>query len=176
MLLAAVGFGASARPEAATAAAPTARFVPAPPCRLADVRDGTGHKRLDDLIISVPVFDRCGVPAGATAVALTVTVDASGIGAGGYVSAWPMELPLSTTSIVNHWPGEVRANGTIVGLGASGDLYVLSSARAPVIIDVTGWFIAAESSAAGRFVPITPTRAVDTRERSGRRHRRPLRG
>jgi hypothetical protein len=38
-----------------------------------------------------------------------------------------------------------------------------------VIIDVTGWFTAAESSAAGRFVPITPTRAVDTSERSGRR-------
>src|SRR5690606_28879166 len=64
---------------------------------------------------------------------------------------------------------EVRANGTIVGLGTTGVLAVLSSAGAPVILDVTGWFTAAESSGSGRFVPITPTRAVDTRERDGRR-------
>lgn len=156
------------RPERAVAAEPTARFVAAEPCRLTDVREKQGFKRLDDLIIRVQVVDRCGVPEGATAVALTITADASGIAAGGYVSAWPQEMPLSQTSIVNHWPREVRANGTIVGLGASGNLYVLSSAQAPVVIDVTGWFEPATTSTSGRFVPITPKRAIDTRERPRR--------
>ncbi len=35
---------------------------------------------------------------------------------------------------------------------------------APVVVDVTGWFVASTASADGRFVPITPTRAIDTRE------------
>ena len=134
------------------------------PCRLADVRTGTGMQRLDATIVRVPVVGQCGVPTDATAVALTVTVDATGTGAGGYVSIWPEGLEPVTASVVNHWGREVRANGAIVGLEAPGTLAVLSSTGAPVVLDVTGWFVPATSSAAGRFVPIAPTRAIDTRE------------
>jgi hypothetical protein len=152
---------APARPVAATSA--TARFQAATaPCRLADVRAGTGFERLDAAVVRIMVAGRCGVPADATAVALTLTVDASRTPAGGYVSVWPEGADIPTASVVNHLSGEVRANGTVVGL-MSGSVAVLSSTGAPVIADVTGWFVPAASSAAGRFVPVTPTRAVDTR-------------
>ena len=134
------------------------------PCRLADVRTGAGMQRLDATIVRVPVVGQCGVPSDATAVALTVTVDASATGSGGYVSIWPEGLEPVTASVVNHWGREVRANGAIVGLEAPGTLAVLSSTGAPVVLDVTGWFVPATASAAGRFVPIAPTRAIDTRE------------
>jgi hypothetical protein len=147
----------------AVAATSTARFVAAAaPCRLADVRSGTGFERLDASIVRVPVAGQCGVPADATAVALTVTVDASATPAGGFVSIWPEGTDIPTASVVNHLSNEVRANGAIVGL-LTGSLAVLSSTGAPIIVDVTGWFVPADASAAGRFVPIAPTRATDTR-------------
>lgn len=154
---------AAARTAPVAAVSATARFQPATaPCRLADVRAGTGFERLDATIVRVMVAGRCGVPATATAVALTLTVDASLTAGAGYVSVWPEGADIPTASVINHLPGEVRANGTIVGL-VSGSIAVLSSTGAPIIADVTGWFVPATSSAAGRFVPIAPTRAVDTR-------------
>ena len=147
----------------AGAASTTSRFVAAPaPCRLADVRTGTGFDRLDASIVRVVVAGRCGVPADATAVALTLTVDASLTTGAGYVSVWPEGADIPTASVVNHLPGEVRANGTIVGL-LTGSIAVLSSTAAPIVVDVTGWFVPATSATAGRFVPVTPTRAIDTR-------------
>jgi hypothetical protein len=149
----------------AAAAAVTSSFRAAErPCRLADVRTGFGVERLDPAIVRIPVTGHCGVPADATAVALTVTVDAYTTTQAGYVSIWPEGAAVPTASIVNHWPGEVRANGTIVGLSATGTLAVLSLTGAPVIVDVTGWFVPESTATAGRFVPLSPIRAIDTRE------------
>src|SRR4029453_17920062 len=55
-------------------------------------------------------------------------------------------------------------NATIVrvGIGGAVDLFTLNGA--PVIVDVTGWFVQSGATAGGRFVPITPARATDTRE------------
>jgi hypothetical protein len=145
------------------AAGSTASFVATSPCRLADQRDGTNVVRLDAQIVRVEVRGRCGVPADATAVALTVTVDSSLTQGPGYISVWPEGQPVPTASIINYFQGQVRANGAIVGLQAPGTIAVLSSNGAPVVVDVTGWFVPASSARAGRFVPITPTRAVDTR-------------
>lgn len=154
--------GAVAQPVSAAASMSSFRAAPQP-CRLADVRTGLGFERLDPTIVRVPITGHCGVPTDATAVALTVTVDAITTMSAGYVSIWPEGAAVPTASVVNHWPGEVRANGTIVGLSATGTLAVLSLTGAPVIIDVTGWFVPEATATAGRFVPLTPTRAVDTR-------------
>ena len=96
------------------------------PCRLADVRTGLGVERLDPTIVRIAVTGHCGIPADATAVALTVTVDAFTTREAGYVSIWPEGASVPTASIVNHWPGEVRANGTIVALSPTGTIAVLS--------------------------------------------------
>jgi hypothetical protein len=146
------------------AAATMSRFETGAPCRLADVRAGTGFERVDPKIVRVVVTERCGVPAAATAVALTVTVDNTATPGPGYISIWPEGATMPTASIVNYRAGEVRANATIVKVGIGGAVDLLALNRAPVIVDVTGWFLESAATSAGRFVPITPARATDTRE------------
>ena len=146
------------------AASTTSRFETGVPCRLADVRDGTGFERVDAQIVRVYVTERCGVPGAATAVALTVTVDNSTTPGPGFVSIWPEGAPMPTASIVNYRTREIRANATIVRVGIGGAVDLFAQNGAPLIVDVTGWFIESAATSAGRFVPITPARAIDTRE------------
>jgi hypothetical protein len=164
LVLASVAPGATSGGTSVAAAASTSRFESGSPCRLADVRDGTGFERVNGQIIRVYVTDRCGVPATATAVTLTVTVDNATTPGPGYVSIWPEGAPMPTASIVNYDAGQLRANATIVAVGFGGavDLFTLNGA--PLVVDVTGWFVESAATAAGRFVPVTPARAVDTRE------------
>jgi hypothetical protein len=150
--------------DPAAAAANTSRFETASPCRLADVREGTGFERVDGQIVRVYVTNRCGVPDAATAVALTVTVDNTATAGPGYVSIWPEGSPMPTASIVNYRSREIRANATIVRVGNGGAVDLFAQNGAPLIVDVTGWFVGSGATTAGRFVPITPARAMDTRE------------
>lgn len=150
--------------DTAAAAATTSRFETASPCRLADVRDGTGFERVTGQIVRVFVTSRCGVPSSATAVALTVTVDNTTTPGPGYVSIWPEGAPMPTASIVNYRTREIRANATIVRVGIGGAVDLFAQNGAPLVIDVTGWFVESGATSAGRFVPITPARAMDTRE------------
>jgi ATP-dependent helicase HrpB len=145
------------------AAGPTSRFVATAPRRLADARDGTGIQRIDGQTVRVIVPGQCGVPSDATSVALTVTADSSLWGGAGFVAIWPDGQAMPTSSIVNYRGGQVRANGTIVAIGVGGAIVLHASNGAPVIADVTGWFVPAGSSAGGRFVPVTPIRAIDSR-------------
>src|SRR5689334_7657182 len=92
------------------AASLASRFQPGTPCRLADVRDGTGFERVDDETVRIDVTDHCGVPEAATAVALTVTVDNTLTPGPGYVSIWPEGAEMPTASIVNYRVREIRAN------------------------------------------------------------------
>ena len=146
------------------AASSTSRFETGAPCRLADVRDGSGFERVDRQIVRVYVTDRCGVPTAATAVALTVTVDNTLTPGPGYVSIWPEGAPMPTASIVNYRSREIRANATIVRVGIGGAIDLFAQNGAPLIVDVTGWFTEAATTSAGRFVPVTPARATDTRQ------------
>ena len=120
----AVAIDAVGDARATVAAAPTtARFETAAPCRLADVRDGSGFERVDAQIVRIYVTGRCGVPAAATAAALTVTVDNTTTAGPGFVSIWPEGAPMPTASIVNYRSREIRANATIVRVGIGGAVY-----------------------------------------------------
>lgn len=150
-----------ARPAAA-APAPTSAFSPVEPCRLADTRSATGYQAIASDRIRVAVAGRCGVPDGAVAVSVNVTVVDPV--AAGFVTVWPGGAGLPDASSVNFGAGEVRANGIIVALGADGSLDVRPSVAADLLLDVTGSFSPTQSSSSGRFVPLTPTRAFDSRE------------
>src|SRR6187549_2190559 len=113
----------------------TSRFETGNPCRLTDVRDGTGFERVNGQIVRVYVTGRCGVPTAATAVALTVTVDNSTMPGPGYVSIWPEGAPIPTASIINYRAREIRANATIVKVGIGGAVDLLAQNGAPVIVD-----------------------------------------
>jgi hypothetical protein len=96
-----------------------------------DGRDGTGA------VVAADV-----VPAGATAVAINVTV--AGPTGPNFLSVVPGDAASYTASTIN-WPGGFdAANGTIVKLDASRQLKVFcgdQSGSTHVIIDVTGYYL-----------------------------------
>ena len=146
---------------AAEAAAATTALSPVAPCRLADAGSGSGFQRLDSHTIRVQVAGRCGVNAASTAAALTVTADHPTVG--GFVTVFPAGTTRPVVSNLNFQAGEQVSNGAVVALSASGAVDVFASSGGDVDVDVTGGFIPAVSSAAGRFVAVTPVRALDTR-------------
>ena len=149
-------------PTVATAApAPTAAYVSVQPCRLADTRLNSGFARLDALTIQIPARGICGIPANATSVALTLTVDRPD--AAGYLTAWPADQARPTVSNVNFDGSQIRANSSITRLDASGNFRVFTSVRSQVVVDVVGAFVPATSSASGRFVARPSTRVFDSR-------------
>ncbi len=138
------------------------------PTRLADTRrDPCGCSFVDANTIRVPVLGRPGIPAGTTAVALSITV--SGATAVGYATAWPSGQSMPGTSSINWTAGQTRANGTILALGTGGSIDVFVSSATEVIVDITGVFSTATGAvAAGRYNAVTPTRLLDTRSGGGR--------
>jgi hypothetical protein len=88
-------------------------------------------------------------------VALNVTVvDPS---AGGYLGVYPGGVPPVASSL-NFAPGQTIANALVVGVDGGFVSLVLGAGTAHVVVDVMGWFGAGQN-----FVPITPSRAIDTR-------------
>ena len=113
--------------------------------------------------VTIDVAGHCAVPAGATAVALTVTVTEPS--AAGFVTVYPASASLPLASNVNVSAGETRADGAIVALSADGRIRVHSSTATHVVVDVTAAFVVAGpgGASAGRFIGTTPTRVLDTR-------------
>ena len=111
---------------------------------------------------SVTVAGRGGIPADATAVAMNVTsVRSSG---NGNVAVVPAGTANPQTSSVNHLPGQDVANLTTVPLASGAVDVLLSGSSANVVLDVVGWF---GPGTTGRFTPIVPVRAFDTRLSGG---------
>jgi hypothetical protein len=131
------------------------------PVRLLDTRLTT--KLGPGEIRTIQVSGLAGVPAGAAGVSLNVT--AIFPSATTYVTVWPADAtqPL-TVSNLNPAIGTVRPNAVIVGLSASGSIKVFNAnGTVDLLIDVNGWFSGGGSAAPGGFVPLTPTRILDTR-------------
>ncbi len=148
----------------ATGVEETSAYRPLRPCRLLDTRRPTNDgNRVAPRTVRVQGRNRCGVPN--NAVALAVTLAVTDVNEPGHLTAYPSKTRRPIVSTINWQRGDIRANGAIVPLGAgSFDLY--TSARADLVVDVTGAFVPRESSAEGRFVPVDPMRVLDTRESS----------
>jgi LPXTG-site transpeptidase (sortase) family protein len=155
----------------AAAAAPavaTSKYVAINPARLLDTRSGVGAgvgKVGAGSTLSVAVAGFGGVPSGATAVVLNVT--ATGTNGGGYVSVFPAGVATPTVSNLNaDQSGQTLANLVTVPVGAGGKVSVFSSVGTHLIADVFGFYEAATLAKDGRFMPLAPTRAYDSRGRS----------
>ncbi|MGD9999000.1 MAG: hypothetical protein AB7U39_18940, partial [Ilumatobacteraceae bacterium] len=153
-------------PVRAAAVAEASAFTPITPQRLVDTRIGLGapQQRLQTATsIDVQVTGRLGVPSSATAVVANVTaVDASGPG---YLQVLPTgRAALGSSSTLNvDLVGQTIPNATFAPLGDSGRLTVYAIFTTDVVIDIFGYFTPATSSSAGRLVPLTPQRILDTR-------------
>jgi hypothetical protein len=141
---------------------PATALLPLPPCRLFDARQTPDQERIDASTWRLSVVGRCGVPATARSVAISLV--ATGTTAPGFVTVSPGGTPRPEVSNLNYERGNTVANSAVVTLGASGSIDVHTSAPADVVIDVTGAFVETPAAvSAGRFVATDPTRVVDTR-------------
>jgi hypothetical protein len=127
------------------------QFFPVTPCRVADTRNAAGVNGGPAITVFTTRMFRiqgnCGVPVGAKAVTLNVTVVQPA--EAGWLGLYPSATSFSGTSTINFSTGEFAiANGAIVPLSAAtNDISVLwgnySSNRTNttnVILDVTGYF------------------------------------
>jgi hypothetical protein len=124
-----------------------ADFYTLDPCRVVDTRNPAGPYGGPALQAGATrafvMAGRCGIPGGARAVALNVTVTTPT--APGYLTIYPQGLPVPLASTINFGAGQTRANNAIIPLGGANSIVVLCGQLAPgstthLIIDVNGYF------------------------------------
>lgn len=148
------------RPAVSPASGPQVLQTLAVPDRAFDSRETTpaapvrgGTTRLLEL----------DAPSGATAalVNLTVVRPAGSM----YATVWEPRTRRPASSNVNAPDGGVVANSSIVPVDDDGRILVNLRTTADLVVDVVGWFTDAPSpTSAGRYVDVSPSRLVDTRE------------
>ena len=128
-------------------------FIGITPCRIADTRDGNRPPGYGPPALSpgsprnYTIAGQCGIPSGAQAVSLNVTVvNPGGLG---YVLLYPEGGNQPGVSTLNYLQATTVANAAIVPLGAGGGITVAAAvSTTDFIIDTNGYFGA---SAAGDF-------------------------
>jgi hypothetical protein len=146
--------------------ATSGRFIALNPDRLYDSRNSGGLRSANATTV-VPAAGLAGLPA-AGASAVVVNLTATDVRATGYVTAWGSG-PQPATSNLNVELGVTRANQAIVPMGADGTISLYNAAPMQLIVDVVGYITdaTAPESNKGLFVPVTPTRLLDSREAVG---------
>lgn len=156
------GTGSAVSDAAPAIEQPTTAYVPVGPLRLADTRDSPcGCSRLAASTVRVDIVGRRGIAPDVAAVAVTVTALPTATPA--FVTAYPGgdDRPLAST--LNTRTDRVTSNSTIVPVGDDGAIELFQLVPGDLVVDVTGAFVPAASSRAGRLVSVTSRRLVDTR-------------
>ncbi len=138
------------------------RYVPIPPARVLDTRDGGGPALSANASVTVALPS--GVPPDATAMAVILTI--TGSRDAGFLSAYPQGTPRPLVSSLNTDAGrQTRTASQIVPVSSSG-LTVFSNAGGHIIVDVVGYFSGPSAAAGttGLFIPAMPVRILDTRD------------
>ncbi len=156
-----------AAPAAKSAAADTgARFTPLSPVRVLDTRAAIGVPGTSPLpssaIIALDLSPY--VPAGATAVVLNVTGIAGASAT--YVKVYPHGTARPQASNLNLTAGAVRPNAVTVALGSGTavDLYN-QVGNTHLLADLAGYY--APGTSGSLYTPLSPQRALDTRDGTG---------
>jgi hypothetical protein len=148
-------------------------FVPAPPCRVVDTREGQGKtgafgppsltalSTRDFLIPSSP----CAIPSSAQAYSLNFGVLPPG--PVGSLFTWPSGQSNPGLPTLDSPHATVAGNAAIVAAGTNGSISVLSSDLTDLIVDLNGYFAPATGSGLA-FYPMTPCRVADTRASQGK--------
>jgi hypothetical protein len=135
-------------------------FTPVTPCRLCDTRVGVGDAGACAKGIlaagsrDVTVAGLCGVPAGATAATINITVVPAGGGAGDLRVAPNPPGTLPSASIINYQNSEVVANSTNVPIGTGVRLFV-DGQSTDFIVDVMGYNAAVAAEACWNLSPFS---------------------
>ena len=122
----------------------------ATPQRLVDTRNSP---RPDEVVVPVP--------AGSAAVAVNLTaIRASDIG---FLSAYPCGTPTEAANL-NFRPGGGWAASAIVQVASDDTICVRANVSTDIVVDITGTF---DTGTGLRFVPVAPTRSINTRDATG---------
>jgi len=148
-------------------------YLPNTPDRVLDTRKGTGGVTgavAAGATISLSVPD-CTSGSGsskvtATAEAVALNVTAVSPTANGVVTVYPSGTTLPDASNLNYYSGENVPNLVVVGVGSDGEVrfHNGSTGSVQLVADLEGCYSTTLGSA---FVPITPYRALDTRDGIG---------
>ncbi|MFJ9940559.1 PKD domain-containing protein [Streptomyces erythrochromogenes] len=141
-------------------------YTPLNPTRFVDTRNGTGTapgKVRGQSAFGVKFTGRDGIPDGATAVALNVTV--TNPREDGHLTVFPGGSTAPTTSNVNFRAGQTVANSVIVPVGPDGTVNFRNGSwnGTDVIVDVVGYY---HADSQGAYLPFLPERLLDTRDSS----------
>lgn len=148
-LLAAIVFvGAAALlPSLAEAQAGPFQYYALTPCRVADTRNANGVNGGPVVVgnggaRNFRIQGNCGVPVGAAAVTLNVTI--AGPTGSGFLTIWPSGGAQPLVSTINFTTADAAlANGAIVPLSSNTDdlsIFYGGAGTVHVILDVTGYF------------------------------------
>ncbi len=120
-------------------------FYPVAPCRLVDTRGGSGKTGefgapalAAGTARNITATGACGIPAGAKAVSVNVTVVPHGPLQ--YVTLWPAGTGRPLVSTLNAFEGDVVANAAIVPLGNFDQISAFATDATDLILDVNGYF------------------------------------
>ncbi len=111
--------------------------------------------------VAVQVSGVGGVASTAGSAVLNVTV--TGASESGYFTLYPCDAPRPNASNLNFTAGQTIPNLVSVRLSLLGKACLYTSAPAFAIADVSGFY----SSTGQRFVPLTPSRVLDSRNGIG---------
>lgn len=142
-------------------------YEPLTPARICDTRGSqpanqcSGETMGPDTARTIQVAGIAGVPRGAVAAALNVTV--TNTSASGFLTVYPSG-PTPVASNLNWTAGKTVANLDVVGLSSSGQITVYNDAgSAAVVVDLLGYYTAAGASGAQFNALSSPVRLCDTR-------------
>lgn len=155
------------------ALAPPSGFTPVTPCRIMDTRQGEGKQGVFGPPVlaggenrTIPVTQSsCGIPSGATAYSLNITVVPRGPLA--FLTAYPTGQSRPNVSTLNSFEGAVVANAALVPAGFNGSIDIYVSHATDVVIDINGYLGLGDAQAL-RFYTIAPCRLLDTRQSGGK--------
>jgi hypothetical protein len=153
------------------AAGPASGFVPMSPTRILDSRNGTGGYTTPwgpGQTRTLHVAGTAGVPTDATAVVLNLTV--TDPTAPGFVSVGPSGGVPPAASAINFVAGQTIANLVTVQLGADGRIDLTNlTGHTNLVADIVGSYVdpLTATEDGDTFVPLAPTRILDSRNGTG---------
>jgi hypothetical protein len=155
---------------AATASSGGGFVAVAPSQKLVDTSSGVGISATLGAASTTAfqVLGQAGVPASGVG-AVSVDLEATGSSAGSYLTLWADGTTRPSISTMNLTTGVTADSAAIVAVGSDGKVEVYNAAGTVNLrVVVNGYYTAATGAAApGGYVPIAPTRLVDTRNGTG---------
>ncbi len=146
----------------------TAKYVPLPPRRIFDTRNGEPAGKLaGGATLDVAIRGAAGIPDDPSVTAVVLNVTATESTKEGYISVFPSGVDRPLASNLNLIRADQTApNLVTVPIGDDGKVSFFSQNGTHLLADVAGYFVESPTATDGRFMALSPKRLFDTRTAS----------